>query len=188
MAIAAKNRLTYRVQRQEKYWVRTPPRIRPTAPPPAATDPKTPNARPRSRGSRKVLTSVPRAAGAENGAEGALKSPGGHQHAERRSGAAERRGEREPGQTGDEDPLAAEHVAQPAADQQQAAERQRVGGYHPLPVAVREAQGVLSRRQGDVHHGGIQHHHELGDRHDDQDQPAMVAFRGTLTVGDGCDR
>ena len=38
--------------------------MRPTAPPPAATDPKTPNARPRSRGSRKVLTRVPRAAGA----------------------------------------------------------------------------------------------------------------------------
>ena len=64
MAIAAKIRLTYRHQRQEKYWVRTPPRIRPTAPPPTATDPKTPNARPRSRGSRNVLTRVPRAAGA----------------------------------------------------------------------------------------------------------------------------
>ena len=36
----------------------------PTAPPPPATDPKTPNARPRSRGSRNVLTRVPRAAGA----------------------------------------------------------------------------------------------------------------------------
>ena len=64
MAIAAKIRLTYRHQRQEKYSVRTPPRIRPTAPPPTATDPKTPNARPRSRGSRNVLTRVPRAAGA----------------------------------------------------------------------------------------------------------------------------
>src|SRR5277367_4038804 len=64
IAIAAKNRLTYRHQRQEKYWVRKPPRMRPTAPPPPATEPKTPNARPRSRGSRKVLTRVPRAAGA----------------------------------------------------------------------------------------------------------------------------
>ena len=58
MAIAAKNRLTYRVQRQEKYWVRTRPGIQARTPP-AATDPKTPNARPRSRGSAKVLTSVP---------------------------------------------------------------------------------------------------------------------------------
>ena len=42
----------------------TPPRIRPTPPPPAATEPKTPKARPRSRGSWKVLTRVPRADGA----------------------------------------------------------------------------------------------------------------------------
>ena len=42
----------------------TPPRIRPTPPPPAATEPKTPKARPRSRGSVKVLTRVPRADGA----------------------------------------------------------------------------------------------------------------------------
>src|ERR1022692_4882181 len=41
-----------------------PPRIRPTAPPPAATEPKTPKAFPRSRGSRNVLTKVPSAAGA----------------------------------------------------------------------------------------------------------------------------
>ena len=124
--------------------------------------------------------------GCENGAECALKRPGRHQHAERRGGAAERRGEREPDQAGDEDPLAAEHVAEPAADQQQAAERQGVRGYHPLPVAVREAQGVLSRRQGDVHHGGVQDHHELGDSHDDQDQPAMVAGRGTLVASGRC--
>src|SRR6202020_399103 len=63
-AHAGKIRLTYSAQRQDRYSVRTPPRMRPTAPPPPATDPKTPNARPRSRGSRNVLTSVPRAAGA----------------------------------------------------------------------------------------------------------------------------
>ncbi len=63
-AIAANTRLTYKHQRHDKYWVSTPPRISPTAPPPAATEPKTPKARPRSRGSRNVLTSVPRADGA----------------------------------------------------------------------------------------------------------------------------
>ena len=47
--------------------------------------------------------------------------------------------------------------------------------------------GALSRRQGDVHDGRVQHHHELGDGHDDQDQPPMVGFRGTLTAGDRCD-
>ena len=42
----------------------TPPRIRPTAPPPTATEPKTAKARFRSRGSWNVLTRVPSAAGA----------------------------------------------------------------------------------------------------------------------------
>src|ERR1700747_2146137 len=60
-------RLTYRVQRQDRYSVRTPPRMRPTAPPPPATDPKTPNARPRSRGPGTVLTGDPRAPGAGRG-------------------------------------------------------------------------------------------------------------------------
>ena len=63
-ATAAKIRLTYSAQRQDRYSVRTPPRMRPTAPPPPATDPKTPNARPRSRGSRKMLIRVPSADGA----------------------------------------------------------------------------------------------------------------------------
>src|SRR5712691_7657327 len=63
-AIAANTRLTYRHQRHERYSVSTPPRISPTAPPPDATEPKTPKALPRSRGSLNVLTRVPRADGA----------------------------------------------------------------------------------------------------------------------------
>src|SRR6266704_1475425 len=54
----------YRHQRQERYSVSTPPRISPTALPPAATEPKTPKALPRSRGSLNALTRVPRADGA----------------------------------------------------------------------------------------------------------------------------
>src|SRR5713226_3559329 len=63
-AIAANTRLTYRHQRHDRYSVSTPPRISPTAPPPDATEPKTPKALPRSRGSVNVLTRVPRADGA----------------------------------------------------------------------------------------------------------------------------
>src|SRR5207249_11915406 len=63
-AIAANTRLTYRHQRHERYSVRTPPRTSPMALPPAATEPKTPKALPRSRGSVNVLTRVPSAAGA----------------------------------------------------------------------------------------------------------------------------
>src|SRR6267143_2986824 len=63
-AIAANTRLTYRHQRHDRYSVSTPPRISPMALPPAATEPKTPKALPRSRGSLNVLTRVPRADGA----------------------------------------------------------------------------------------------------------------------------
>src|SRR5438552_11618279 len=63
-AIAANTRLTYRHQRHDRYSVSTPPMISPTALPPAATEPKTPKARPRSCGSVNVLTRVPSADGA----------------------------------------------------------------------------------------------------------------------------
>src|ERR1700716_4166085 len=63
-AIAANTRLIYRHQRHERYSVRTPPRISPTALPPAATDPKTPKALARSPGSVNALTRVPKADGA----------------------------------------------------------------------------------------------------------------------------
>src|SRR5438477_10799180 len=63
-AIAANTRLTYRHQRHDRYSVSAPPRISPTALPPAATEPKTPKALPRSRGSVNVLSRVPSADGA----------------------------------------------------------------------------------------------------------------------------
>jgi hypothetical protein len=73
-----------------------------------------------------------------------------------------------------EDPLAAEHVADPASRQQQAAEGQGVRRHRPLPVAVGKSQRMLRRRQRDIHDGGIQDHHELGHRDHDQDHPAPV--------------
>jgi len=110
----------------------------------------------------------------EDGAERALQRPGRHQHHERHGRAPDRGGDGEPGQARDENPLAAVHVAEPATHQQQAAERQRVPRHHPLPVTVSEPQRLLRRRQRDVHDRGIQHHHQLGDSHHGQDQPAAV--------------
>ena len=47
------------------------------------------------------------------------------------------------GKPGDERRLPADQVGEPAAEQQQAAERERVGGDHPLPFDVGEVQGLL---------------------------------------------
>jgi hypothetical protein len=58
-----------------------------------------------------------------------------------------------PASPGQEGHLAAEQIGQPTAEQQQAAERQGVGGDHPLPVRDGEVQCALRRRQRDVHHG-----------------------------------
>ena len=109
----------------------------------AATDPNTPNARPRSRGSRNVLTSVPSAAGARiaPNAPCSVRAATSMPNDVAAPPSAEDQGE--PDQPGDEHALAAEHVTQPATDQQQAAERQGVRGHDPLPVAVREVQGAL---------------------------------------------
>lgn len=62
IAKAAKNRFTYRVQRQVVYSMSTPPSSRPTAPPAPEAAPKMPNARERSFGSVNVVASSDRAA------------------------------------------------------------------------------------------------------------------------------
>ena len=81
----------------------------------------------------------------------------------------------EPGHAGQEHHLAADHVGQLAAQQQQAAERQRVRGDHPLPVRQREVQRPLRRGQRDVHDRRVQHDHQLRQADHTQDQPAPSA-------------
>ena len=72
----------------------------------------------------------------QQGAERALNGAAGHQHAEARRRAAERGGGGEARQADDQHPAPANQVRQPAAEQQQTAERQGVRGHHPLPVGV----------------------------------------------------
>jgi hypothetical protein len=74
---------------------------------------------------------------------------------------AQRRCQGEAQHSDDQHPFAADQIREPAAKQQQTAEGQRIGGHHPLPVRVGECQIVLGHRQRDVHHGGVQHHHQL---------------------------
>ena len=106
--------------------------------------------------------------------ERALAGPRGDQHGEVDRGAADGGDEGEAGQAGQECDLPAGQVGQPAAEQQQAAERQRVRGDHPLPVHGGEVQRPLRRRQRDVHHREVQDHHQLRQADHAQDQPAPV--------------
>src|SRR5581483_1729570 len=117
--------------------------------------------------------------GGEQRAERALEGPRHREHAERLRGATDRRGDREPGEAGDERPLAAEQVADPPAEQEQAPEGQCVGGDDPLPVGVGEVQGPLSGGQRDVHNRRVEYDHQLGEREDHEDRPAL----GVVGVG-----
>ena len=103
--------------------------------------------------------------------ERALGGARRHQHAESGGRSADGRRGGEAERAGQERDLAPDQVAQPPAKQQQAAERQRVGGHHPLPVHGGEAQRPLRGRQRDSHDRGVQHHHQLGQADGAQDQP-----------------
>ena len=108
----------------------------------------------------------------EQRAEGALQRARADEHAEAVGRATDGRGAGEAQQADDEGPLAPEQVPDPAAEQQQRAERQRVGGDHPLAVVVGEAEVALRGRQRDVDDGHVEHDHQLGDPDHHQDQPS----------------
>jgi hypothetical protein len=94
----------------------------------------------------------------------------------------ERRGE-EQRETDHEHPAPAEQVAGTAAEEQEAAERQRVARDDPLEVLRREAKVLLDRRQGDVHDRDVEDDHEVGDAEDGECLPApgiCVVFHRAL--------
>ena len=84
-------------------------------------------------------------------------------------GAADGRRQGEPGHADHQRALRSEHVADAAPQEEEAAERQRVGGDHPLPIGVGEPESVLRRGQGDDHDRRVEHHHELRPGDDDED-------------------
>ena len=84
----------------------------------------------------KVVVSTASAVGASTRAERALERAGRDEHLEVRGGAADGGRHREPDEADEEGALPAEQVGEAAADEQQAAERERVRGDDPLAVAV----------------------------------------------------
>ena len=94
------------------------------------------------------------------------------EHLEVLGESAERARPGEAGQADDEDALATEQVADPPAQQEQAAERKRVRGDDPLALVVAEGERLLGRRQGDVDDRRVEHDHQLSHRDHEEDQPA----------------
>ena len=101
-----------------------------------------------------------------------LQCPREDQLAFRRGEPGQQRGEREQPHPCHEHAPATEQVGETAAQQERAAEEDRVGGDHPLQALLREVQVVLDRRQRDVHHRDVEDDHELRGGGDRQDEPA----------------
>jgi hypothetical protein len=74
-----------------------------------------------------------------------LEGAGGEQHPGVRGGATEGEGESEANQAEKEDPFAAPQVAELAAEQQEAAEGEGVGGDDPGPVGSEKPRAVCMR-------------------------------------------
>ena len=87
-------------------------------------------------------------------------------------------------ETDDEGALAAPEVGEAAAEQQQAAEGERVGGDDPLALAVGEAEVGLRGGEGDVHDGGVEHHHQLGEADDGERHPVTAVASGWAGGGE----
>jgi hypothetical protein len=81
----------------------------------------------------------------------------------------------DPDKTDDEHSLASKQVREPSAEQQEATERERIPGHHPLPVIGREPQVALGGRQRDIHDRGVQNDHQLGEAQDDERDPPIRA-------------
>ncbi len=97
----------------------------------------------------------------------------------RREAVQERR-DSEDHDADEEDPLAPDEVAGAAAEQQEAAEDERVRVDDPLQVGIRHPQVGLDRRQRDVHDRRVQDHHELrhADQHEDEPRVDVTRARG----------
>ena len=88
---------------------------------------------------------------------------------------------------GDEQALPAEQVGRAPAEQQEAAEDERVGVDDPLQARpARSARPVLDRRQRDVHDRRVEHDHELRDADEDEDEPAVDRGARNCTCLDDC--
>ena len=116
--------------------VSAPPSSTPAAPPLPEAAPQMPSARLRSRPSANVVVRIESAAGESSAAPSPCSDAEGDQRALRPGEPVEQRADREEREAGHEQPPAPEQVGEPAAEQEHAAEEDRVGGDHPLQALL----------------------------------------------------
>ena len=136
--------------------------------PPEETAPNSASARLRAASSGALVVSRASTPGAARAAPTPWAPRAATSHSGRLGQAAGQRGEGEDGQADLEGAAAAEDVAEAAAEEQQAAEGERVGVEHPGQPGRAEVEGGVDVRQGDVHDGRVEDQHQLG-HEDDRD-------------------
>ena len=100
-----------------------------------------------------------------------LQSPGRDQRGLTPRQPAEQRAEGEDDEADHEDAPPPAQVGEPASEEQEAAEHERVRRDHPLQVLLREPEVDLDRRQRDVHDRDIENDHELHHAQQEQCDP-----------------
>ena len=170
-------RFTKKIQCQLIDCVSTPPATRPTEPPAEATNANTPIALACSRGSGNIVTIIPRITAEVIAPPTPCTKRAATSHDGALSGAAQQRGAGEQGDAREEDAPAADQVADPAREQQQAPERDQVGVHDPREARGREVQVFLDRGQRDVHDRHVEDDHQHPHAQHVQGQPALAAGR-----------
>ena len=146
---------------QPAYWVSMPPSSTPAAPPEPATAPHTPSARLRSAPSAKVVVTIDSAAGERIAAPRPCTARAATSQPWALREAAGQRGGGEEDEAGHEHAPAAEQVGQAPAQQQEAAEGERVGVDDPGEVLLGEVEVAAHRGQGDVDDRRVEDDDEL---------------------------
>ena len=157
-------RLTRKIQYQLSRSVSTPPASTPITPPPERTKPNTPIAFARSACSVKSVISSERDR-RDHGAD-PLNCAGGDKQLLRVGDPAGERREREGRDPDQEQAPVSEQVAEAAAEEEEAAEREQVRVDGPGERGLREAEVVPDQQQRDVHDRAVQHDHQVPEAED----------------------
>ena len=144
-AITPTGTLTKKIHSQPRYFVRRPPASTPTAAPEPPIAPQMPSALLRSGPSSKVVMMIESAAGEMIAAPRPCTARARDQHALRRREAAGERGEREDDDADEEHAPPPEQVGRAPAEQEEAAEGDRVRRHDPLEVLAREVERRADR-------------------------------------------
>jgi hypothetical protein len=111
-----------------------------------------------------------------------LDGPSGDQHLEGGRAPGDGGSEGEATEAAEQRGTTAHAIRDATADEQEAGEGERVGGDHPLPPGVAEAEVTLGGRQSDGDDGGVERGQQLRHRDHAQGAPASGERRALLCL------